>query len=127
MGKEIADQLERIKSQVNAEEKNILFCLPESAGDIFLSTSLLPSIRKYYPDYKVYYACKPNFQSVLRDNPNIDGILDYLPVMENAFLMEGQGNWAGCFDISFFPAIMTQRYWHYVHNGLDVVGLQLRK
>ena len=124
---EASEQLEYIKSETEGSEKKILICLPESAGDIFLSTSLLPSFKKYYPDYHLYYACKKNFHCVLKDNPYLDGVLDYLPVMEDAFLREGQGKWEGYFDILFFPSIMTQRYWHYVHNGLDVVGLKLRK
>ena len=123
----VPEQLEKLKEQVESSGKKILICLPESAGDIFLSTSLLPSFKKYYPDYKLYYACKQIYHSVLKDNPYLDGVLEYLPVMEDAFLMEGRGKWEGIFDILFFPSIMTQRYWHYIHNGLDVVGLQLKK
>lgn len=121
------EQLEIIKSKIKGSGKKILICLPESAGDIFLSTSLLPSFKKYYPDYDLYYACKGIYHSVLKDNPYIDGVLEYLPIMEDAFLMEGKGKWEGLFDMLFFPSIMTQRYWHYVHNGLDVVGIPLRK
>ena len=41
------DQVKHIAGQLNSnDKKKLLFIVPESAGDIFLSTSLLPSMSK---------------------------------------------------------------------------------
>jgi hypothetical protein len=122
-----SELLEYIKSKTKGSDKKILICLPESAGDIFLSTSLLPSFREHYPDYDLYYACKQVFHPVLKDNPHLKGVLEYHPQMEDPLFIEGHGKWEGCFDILFTPAILTQRRLQYLHNGLDVVGLELKK
>tara|TARA_B100000287_G_C20159903_1_gene593733 strand:- start:78 stop:455 length:378 start_codon:yes stop_codon:yes gene_type:complete len=122
-----AQQLDLIKESIEHSGKKLLICLPESAGDIFLSTSLLPSFKEHYPDYFIYYACKGEFHSVLKDNPYVDKVIEYCPIMEQPYMIEGHGRWEGLFDLFFFPSLMTQRFFNYVHNGLDVVGIPLRK
>lgn len=124
---EASELLEYIKSQTKGSDKKILICLPESAGDIFLSTSLLPAFRENYPDYDLFYACKGVFHPVLKDNPHLKGVLEYYPQMEDPLFIEGHGKWQGCFDMLFLPAVLTQRCLQYLHNGLDVVGLELKK
>jgi hypothetical protein len=107
--------------------KRILFCVPESAGDIFLSTSLLESIKENHPNFDIYFACKPQFKLLLKNNPFIFKILDYCEIMENFVYMEGSLDWDGLFDISYFPTLLTQRTGGYTHNGLDKIAFNLKK
>ena len=88
------DQVKHIAGQLNNnDKKKLLFIVPESAGDIFLSTSLLPSMSKNYDEYEIYFACKPEYKDILINNPYITKVLDYLPIMDNQILMEGTTQW----------------------------------
>ena len=109
------------------DKKRLLFCLPESAGDIFLSTSLLPSLKENYPDFDIYFACKKQYKDILKNNPYIHKVIDYLSVMENVHIMEGVADWPPLFDISLIPSAITQRYINYHHNGIDVSRFSFRK
>lgn len=99
------------------EGKRILYVIPESAGDVFLSTSLFKSIKDLYEGYSLYVATKPEFFEILNLNPHIDVVLPYMPEMDNQILMEGQGKNKGYFEIVFLPHVGTQRHLDYLHNG----------
>ena len=66
------DQVKHIAGQLNSnDKKKLLFIVPESAGDIFLSTSLLPTMSKNYNEYEIYFACKSEYKDILINNPYI--------------------------------------------------------
>lgn len=111
---------------IESKNKRLLMIVPESAGDIFLCTSLLPSMKKLYPEYDIYFACKEQYRSLLLNNPYITKIIDYMPIMENELAMEGYGGWKGLFDISFMVTIFTQRYLNYIHNGQTRIGFDIK-
>ena len=95
----------------------ILMVVPESAGDVFMTTSLLPSIKKTYPDKDIYFATKKEYITILDGNPYIHKILEYNSRMENLPLMEGRLGHKGYFEICFLPHIGTQRHLDYLHQG----------
>ena len=124
----IMPQLQVLRSLVESTgNKRLLFCVPESAGDIFLCTSLLPSLRENYPGFDIYFACMEQYQDILKGNPHVHKTLPYLPIMENYHMMEGWSDWQGFFDISIMASALTQRYVSYHHNGLDVSSYNFRK
>lgn len=123
----IEQQIESISSQlIPSQNKKLLFVVPESAGDIFLSTSLLRSLKEGYDPVDIYFACKPQFKDILKFNPYITKTIDYLPLMESQIHMEGTGSWIGLFDISIMATILTQRYLNYLNNGMGKVMFDLR-
>lgn len=127
MDTETHKQIEFISSFVDESKRlKILFCLPESAGDIFLSTSLLECLSSLYTDCAIYYACKPEYMDILKNNPFIYKIIPYVPVMEKQVIMEGTGEWRGLFDISILPGILTQRCLNYLNNGIGKVAFKLK-
>jgi hypothetical protein len=122
------EQIDIISNLVDTKDKiNILLVLPESAGDIFLSTSLLESLKELYPESYIYYACKSQYLSILKNNPFIYKTIRYNPIMENQVLMEGTENWPGLFNISIMLSVFTQRYLNYLNNGLGKIAFQIRK
>lgn len=122
------EQINLIFPQLDlSNSKRLLFIVPESAGDIFLSTSLLKSLKDAYPETDIYFACKPEFKDILKNNPYVKKTIDYLPIMESQILMEGSGEWSGLFMISIMATILTQRHLNYLNHGIGKIMFNLRK
>jgi hypothetical protein len=112
---------------LNKDDKGrrILFVMPESAGDVFISTSLLPSIKKLYPNFNIYFATKAEYLNILEGNPFIHKAIVFSPFMENLLTMEGHGAYEGYFNLAFLPHFGTQKLFDYQHNGADLIELNL--
>jgi len=125
----IKAQLDVIGLQLDLDRKKprLLLILPESAGDIFLSTSLLPSLKEGYPDYDIYYACNEQYFDILKNNPYIHKVILFKNIMKDQLWMEGTSTWPGLFDISIFISGYTQIISNYLNNARTNVQLQLRK
>jgi hypothetical protein len=120
-------QINFIVSQITFNQrKRLLFIVPESAGDIFLSTSLLRSLSESYKDYDIYFACNISFFDILKGNKYIYKTIKYLPIMDNQIIMEGHSGWRGLFDISIMVTSATQRMINYLNNGKTNIALNLR-
>jgi hypothetical protein len=129
--------LQKILTEIDVDNNNlkILFILPESAGDIFLATSLLRSLKEIYQnkaneldmdDCDIYFACKKEYFDILKNNPYIKKTLEYDNIMDIQPFMEGYGKWVGLFDISIMASVMTQRLINYLNNGIGCVAFDLR-
>ena len=107
------------------DKGRVLVVMPESAGDLFLLSSVFPSIKRRYPDYTLYVATKKEFKSILDGNPYVDEWLEYNPIMDNSIWLEGRGKEKGYFNIAYLPHIATQRFLSYLHNGEDKIDFSL--
>jgi len=107
-------------------EDRILYVMPESIGDIYISTSLFQSIKKQYPNKKLYVATNPQYFAVLEGNPFIDKVIQYVPQMDQLLWLEGIGDHKGYFEIAFLPHIGTQRMFNYQHNGKTNIAFDLK-
>jgi hypothetical protein len=105
--------------------KRLLYVMPESIGDIYLSTSLFKNIKKQYPNYNLYVATKPEYFEILQGNPYIHRIIEYIPQMDQLLWLEGIGNHQGLFEIAFLPHLGTQRMLDYLHNGKTNIQFNL--
>ena len=104
---------------IKNNKKRILYVMPRSIGDCFLSTAIFPSIRLAYPEqeWDFYVSTMPEYKSIFDGNKNITAWIPYTEQFENHMLMEGMGSHNGWFDICFTPHISTQRSMNYIHNG----------
>jgi len=109
------------------EGRRMLYVIPESIGDIYLSTSLFKSLKELYPDYNLYVACKPEFLDVLNGNPYVHKKLHHIPQMDNLLWLEGQKEHKGYFEVAFLPYMGTQRIFDYQHNGKDKIAFELNR
>lgn len=107
------------------DKGRILYVMPESAGDIFLSTALFKSIKNRYPEYTFYVATKPQYKDILNGNPYVDKWIEYNPIMDNLIWLEGNNSHNGYFDIAYLPYFSTQRMLNYLHNGKDKIDFNL--
>ena len=112
------------ESLLGKEDKGrrILYVIPQSIGDIILSTSLFRSLKEQYPDHNLYVATQPQYHSLLEGNPHIYRMISYTPQMDDLLWLEGAGDHEGYFEIAFLPHLGTQRMLSYVHNGKDKIA-----
>jgi len=104
--------------------KRIIFVLPEDENEIFLSTSIIKSIKKAYKNYNIYYATKPEYFSILDGNPYIFKTIPYIPQMDNAEWLEGNSSGHnGFFEIAFLPHISLNKLKNFAHNDKDKINL----
>jgi hypothetical protein len=104
------------------EGKRIVYVMPESAVDVFLSTSLLKSIKEKYPEYNLYFATKPEYFVIVEGNDYIHKTIPYSASFDNTLTLEGVGQAKGHFEIAFTPYLTTQRLNNYVHNTKDKIN-----
>ena len=113
--------------QEDLDSKKILFGIPQSAGDVFLCTSLFRSMKETYPEYNIYVATESKYASLLDENPYIYKVIIWHDCMAAQAIILGSGVWRGFFDIFFTPFITTQtKFMNYVRNGKDRIALDLR-
>ena len=132
--RKIAEQENQKNKQISFEEllgegspeNRILYVMPDSIGDIFLSTSLFKSIKKQYPNKKLYVATNPQNFSVLDGNPYVHKVIQYIPQMDQLMWLEGIGDHKGFFEIAFLPHALTQRILTYVHNGKTNIEMEIK-
>ena len=108
------------------EEKRILYVIPESAGDVFMSTSLFKSVKETYPDHSLYVATKKENFPILEGNPYVHKVIPYFAQMDKLLWLEGCGDHKGYFEIAFLPYIGTQKLFNYQHNGVDKINFDLK-
>ena len=66
------EAVEYIEKELEPDSgKKILFAMPQSAGDVFLSTSLFRSMLDTYPENNIYVATAAQYKSLLDDNPYV--------------------------------------------------------
>lgn len=109
------------------EGRRLAIVMPESAGDILMTTSLLQDIKETYPDYNIYFITQSKFMDMLEGNPYIHKVLPYVKECDNLLWLEGQGDHKGFFEIAFLPHIGTQRMLDYLHNDKDKISFNIIK
>ena len=122
------DQINYIEKEVEEDSsKKILFAMPQSAGDAFLSTSLFRSMQDTYPEYNIYVATRLEYTSLLEDNPYVYKVLLWQDCMAAQAIMMGSSEWKGFFNVFFTPCTVTQtEYMNYIRNGQDKIAFDLR-
>jgi glycosyltransferase involved in cell wall biosynthesis len=106
--------------------KRLLYVMPESIGDIYMSTALFENIKKQYPEHNLYVSVKPEYFEILQGNPYIHKLLQYTPQMDQLLWLEGAGDHNGYFEIAFLPYGGTQRFLDYVHNGKTKIQFEIK-
>jgi hypothetical protein len=107
--------------------KRIVYVIPDSIGDVFMSTSLFESIKQMYPEMNLYVATNQANFDLLDGNPYVHKTILFNQNMNNLLWLEGQGEHNGYFEIAFLPYLGTQKVFDYQHNGIDKIAYDLRK
>ena len=96
-----AEFAENLKKQLG-EGKKVIYTMPMSAGDVYISTAVVNSIKKKYPDHKLFFATTEPYATILKENKDVDQVIRYEPWMQNVPLMER------VFDEVFTPNLAIQ-------------------
>jgi glycosyltransferase involved in cell wall biosynthesis len=104
------------------EGKRMIYVMPDSGVDVFLSTALFKSIKEKYPKYNLYVATKPENFHILEGNEHVHKTIAYSPQFDNTLHLEGIADHKGHFEIAFTPHLTTQRVNNYIHNGKDNIN-----
>jgi hypothetical protein len=103
---------QRLEDMIEKEKKDrLLYVMPGTFGDVFLSTAVIDSIKKQNPTMDIYFAVAPQFATVLEGNPNVFKVLPYDGIFNNIPLMNN------FFEQVFTPAVETQVSNNWTRNG----------
>ena len=106
--------------------KRIAIVLPQDKKDVFAFTSILPSIKRLYPEHNIYFFTKLDCLEILDGNPYIHKVLQFSDQIDDPFVLEGRGDHEGYFDIAYFPNTTTQKFVSYTHNCKDKIDFNLQ-
>lgn len=98
------DPKEHLESFLDTPDNfNVLYTMPMSTGDVFISTAVIDGLKKELPeDAKIYFATQPQYMGVLEGNPNIYKVIPWNETMVNMDLTES------VFDLVLTPNVATQ-------------------
>ena len=113
----------KIEDFLDKDDKGsrMVYVMPESPVDVFLSTALFKSIKIKYPNYNLYVATKPENYHILEGNEYVHKTIPYSVQFDDTLFLEGIGDHEGYFEIALTPHLTTQRVNNYVHNNKDKV------
>ena len=101
------------------KSKRIAVVIPQSETDVLLVNSLLKNLKNNYKKHKIYVFTQNKYFPYIDDNPYIEKLLSYSPIVEDTFLMEGISDHEGYFEAIFYPHSTTQKHISYIHNAKD--------
>lgn len=73
-----SDQISMMKKKYGIDdEKSLLYTMPMSTGDVFLSTKIIAVLKNKFPLHKIFFATQPKYASILKNNPFIHKVIDF--------------------------------------------------
>jgi ADP-heptose:LPS heptosyltransferase/glycosyltransferase involved in cell wall biosynthesis len=94
------------------DRKTLLYTMPMSAGDVYISTGVVSSLKKKFPDHDILFATNPEYLSILEGNEDITAILNFQEWMTNVPVLEQ------AFDEVYTPNLAVQMtFSNWVHGG----------
>jgi len=109
------EMLESLNKSSN--NKKIAYIQPEGAEEVIISTSIISSIKKSYPDYDIYYFTKSEYFDLINSHPDVVQVLNYFDKMNDVLFFEGKGSNNKYFDIVFAPYLSIKN--NYYRNAKD--------
>lgn len=92
--------------------RKLLYTMPMSAGDVFISSAVVDSLKKKYPDYDVYFATNQQYLGILDGNPNVHKVIPFNDWMVNVPICER------IFDEVYTPNLAVQMtFSNWTHGG----------
>jgi len=104
----------------NLDDKRIAYIQPNDPEKIIASSSIISSLKKQYPEHKIYYITSQENFDFINSHPDIEDVLTYSKEMLNPLSLEGKGNKKGIFEMVFAPYLsMQSNYFRNCKDKLD--------
>ncbi len=101
-----------LRGKVRARGPSLVYTMPMSAGDVFLSTSVVRALRQKHPGHVVYFATGAKYMSIVQGLDFIDEVIEWQPWMQDVGILEE------IFDEVYTPNLAVQMAWsNWVHRG----------
>lgn len=110
--------LESLKKSDNSNR--IAFIQPESNEEVIIASSLLPSIKKQYPNHDIYFFTKPEYFDLINSSPYVYKVLNYFSKLDDPLYFEGKGDMPKYFDIVYAPYLSIRNN-NYTRNTKDII------
>jgi len=110
----VNEVISTLKSSFDKEDSGLklLYTMPISAGDVYISTAVVNSLKKKFPEHKIFFATSQEYTSILKDNTDIHKVLQHQDWMNNVPLLEQ------VFDEVYTPNLAVQMtFSNWVHGG----------
>lgn len=108
------------------ENKRIAYIMAEHAEDVFMSTSIVNSLKKTYPDHDIYFFTDEKYFELVDSCDSIYKLCNYVKDMDtDCFTLVGRANKKGLFDLSFSPYKQTKQSGEFLNHGRTKVGIEL--
>ena len=107
----------------NKDEKRIAFIEPSSEEAVIIASSILPSIKKQYPDHKIYFFTKHEYIDLINSHPCLEKTLYFSEEMNDPLFFEGKGDKPQYFDIVFAPYLSIRN--NYMRNSKDKITFDI--
>ena len=104
--------IEALRGKVRARGKSLIYTMPMSAGDVFLSTSVVRELKRKHPDHVLYFATSTQYFPIVQGLDFIDEVIEWQPWMQDVGILEE------VFDEAYTPNLAVQMTWsNWVHGG----------
>ena len=104
----------------NQTKKRIAFVQPESNEEVIIASSLLPSIKKQYPEHDLYFFTKSEYFDLINSNPYVHKVLPYSTKMDDPLYFEGKADMPKYFDIVYAPHLSIKNN-NFTRNSNDII------
>lgn len=106
------DLVTALRQKVRARGRSVIYTMPMSAGDVFLSTGVVSALRRKHPGHVVYFATSPQYFDIVQSSNVASDVIEWQPWMQDISILEE------VFDEVYTPNLAVQMTWsNWVHGG----------
>ena len=110
---------------VTRPNKRLAYVMPEHEEDVFLSLSVVTSLKKLYPEHDIYFFTLKKHFHLVDECAEIYKVCEFFPEMDDCFYFEGKADEEGLFDMAFLPWLETKRALNYTRHGRDCLQFDI--
>jgi ADP-heptose:LPS heptosyltransferase/glycosyltransferase involved in cell wall biosynthesis len=106
------DFVKALRAKVRSQGPSLVYTMPMSTGDVFLSTGVVKALRDKHPGHRVYFATSAKYFDIVKGLQIIDELIEWQPWMQEVGLLED------IFDEVYTPNLAVQMtHSNWVHRG----------
>ena len=110
-----------------SHKKRIAYVMPQHEEDVLISTSVVKSLKRQYPEHDIYFFTDKRHFELLDECEEIYKVCEFYEEMDfDCFYFIGKSGKEPYFDLAFFPYKETKRSLDYVNHGRTKIEFDLK-